>query len=83
MLRKSEEKIFLKKHQFFCKNLLTNGKVSDIISKVTHPGDDRIKNRKKNIEKNEKSFKKGIDKRIWMWYNIKVAARAATTVIEN
>ena len=31
----------------------------------------------KNIEKNEKSFKKGIDKRIWMWYNIKVAARAA------
>ena len=37
----------------------------------------------KNIEKNEKSFKKGIDKRIWMWYNIKVAARAATTVIEN
>ena len=37
----------------------------------------------KNIKKIEKTFKKGIDKRKMMWYNIKVAARVATSVIEN
>ena len=58
MLRKSEEKNFLKKHQFFCKNLLTNGRVSDIISKVTHSGDDHIKNRKKISKKMKKVSKK-------------------------
>ena len=31
----------------------------------------------KNIKKSEKTFKKGIDKRNLVWYNIKVAARAA------
>ena len=40
-------------------------------------------NPEKNIKKSEKTFKKGIDKRKMMWYNIKVAARAATSVIEN
>ena len=42
-----------------------------------------IKKPQKNIKKSEKTFKKGIDKVIWMWYNIKVAARVATSVIEN
>ena len=40
-------------------------------------------NSEKNIKKIEKTFKKGIDKRKMMWYNIKVAARVATSVIEN
>ena len=32
----------------------------------------------KNIKKSEKSFEKGIDKAVWAWYNIKVAAQVAT-----
>ena len=31
----------------------------------------------KKIKKSEKTFKKGIDKREMMWYNIKVAAQVA------
>ena len=31
----------------------------------------------KNIKKSKKTFQKGIDKWEMMWYNIKVAARAA------
>ena len=33
----------------------------------------------KNIKKIEKTFKKGIDKRNLMWYNIKVAAQSGDT----
>ena len=41
-------------------------------------------NPEKNIKKIEKTFKKGIDKRNLMWYNIKVAAQKwRHTVIEN
>ena len=34
-------------------------------------------NPEKNIKKSKKTFQKGIDKWEMMWYNIKVAARAA------
>ena len=36
-------------------------------------------NPEKNIKKNEKTFKKGIDKWEMMWYNIKVAAQSGDT----
>ncbi|MBR5120090.1 MAG: hypothetical protein IKV02_03750 [Clostridia bacterium] len=72
----------MKKCDFFCKNLLTNAKVGAIISKVAQKVTILQKNSKK-YQKSEKTFKKGIDKWVLMWYNIKVAARVATSVIEN
>ena len=61
---------------------LTSAKYHVIISQVAS-SDGYLSQTRKNIKKSEKTFKKGIDKWIWMWYNIKVAARVATTVIEN
>ena len=62
---------------------LTSAKIHVIISQVAHSGAPTSKKHKKNIKKSEKTFKKGIDKWVLMWYNIKVAARVATSVIEN
>ena len=55
---------------------LTSAKIHVIISQVAHSGAHTSKKHKK-YQKCEKTFKKGIDKWIWMWYNIKVAARVA------
>ena len=56
---------------------MTKPKVGDIISKVAQKGAIPSKNLKK-YQKNEKTFKKGIDKVFLVWYNIKVAAQVAT-----
>ena len=61
---------------------MTSDKYRDIISQVAH-GDEYLSQLRKKYQKNEKTFKKGIDKGELMWYNIKVAARVATSVIEN
>ena len=62
---------------------LTSAKYRVIISHVAH-GDGYLSQPEKNIKKIEKTFKKGIDKRDWMWYNNKVAARAvAGMILEN
>ena len=61
---------------------LTSAKYHVIISQVAS-SDGYLSQTWKNIKKSEKTFEKGIDKWIWMWYNIKVAARVATPVIEN
>ena len=56
---------------------LTSSEIRVIISQVAQSGAIPSKNSKK-YQKNEKTFKKGIDKGKLMWYNIKVAARVAT-----
>ena len=55
---------------------LTSAEIRVIISQVAS-SDGYLSQARKNIEKNEKTFKKGIDKREMMWYNIKVAAQVA------
>ena len=61
---------------------LTNAKYRVIISQVAQSGVSHQKTWK-NIKKSEKTFAKGIDKAFLVWYNIKVAAQVATSVIEN
>ena len=56
---------------------LTNAKYRVIISQVAQSGVSHQKTAKK-YQKSKKTFAKGIDKWIWMWYNIKVAAQVAT-----
>ena len=55
---------------------LTSGKYRVIISQVAS-SDGYLSRPQKNIKKSKKTFQKGIDKWEMMWYNIKVAARAA------
>ena len=63
---------------------MTKGKVDAIISKVAQAALSHQTTAKK-YQKSEKTFKKGIDKRKRLWYNIKVAAKKSRrrTVIEN
>ena len=61
---------------------LTTAKYRVIISQVAS-SDGYLSQSRKKYQKSEKTFAKGIDKREMMWYNIKVAAQVATTVIEN
>ena len=71
-----------------CKKVLTNGGESGIICKHSARAEEnRIEKRvktawKKKPEKSWKNFQKGIDKRLEMWYNNKVASEAAL-IFEN
>jgi len=63
---------------------LTTAKYHDIIPQVVQAAQSHQTTAKK-YQKSEKTFKKGIDKRKRLWYNIKVAAKKSRrhTVIEN
>ena len=52
---------------------LTSAKYHDIISQVAQVALSNHITAKK-YQKSEKTFAKGIDKAVWVWYNIKVAA---------
>ena len=57
---------------------LTSAKYRGIIAQVAS-SDGYLSQSRKKYQKNEKTFKKGIDKWEMMWYNIKVAAQSGDT----
>ena len=83
-----EEKKYVKKAKKLSKKVLTKGGESGIICKHSARAEEnRIERRvqtawKKKLEKSWKNFQKGIDKRLKMWYNNKVASEAAL-IFEN